>query len=49
MLYGLINVDTFVIVAQPVQRLPIHMLKDANVTHQYTVNDAIVNVTPYTQ
>jgi len=33
-----------VIVAQTFQRLPVHMPKDANATHQCTVNDAIVNV-----
>jgi len=29
--------------------MSVYILKDANATHQSTVNDAVVNVTPYTQ
>jgi len=49
MSYGWVNVNTVIIVAQTFWHVPVHMLKDANATHQCTVNDAIDNVMPYTQ
>jgi len=46
MSYGEITV---IIVAQTFQHLPVHILKDANATHQCIANDDIINVTSYAQ